>query len=149
MITGCINIDGKQQRMAGSSGVFLVGTPHELNIQQSDKHVRTKIFTDDITTCPGNTRECMQRIQVCQFKQMPKATLADRRESIFLTYCRIISLQWSLLCSLTETSTDHFDLSSFHSQGTALDDYQVCLIQNFPLFPINSYAGKFWLLSFA
>lgn len=121
IITGCVNRDRRQQRVAGSSGVFPVG------LSWIYSRVIIKIFMDDITACPGNIKECVQHIQICQFKQMPKTTPVERRESIFLTYCRIISLQWSLLCSLTEVFSDHFDWPSFHLQGITPHDYHHCI----------------------
>lgn len=122
IITGCVNRDRRQQRTAGSSGVFPVGMSW---IYSSDNHVRTKIFMDDITTCPGNVRERVQHVWICQFKQMPgKHSSWEERKRIFGI------LQNNLIAVISAVQLGRGLLwplwLAFHSQGIALHDYQLC-----------------------
>lgn len=151
LATGYVDRDRRKQRMAGSSGIL---SGNGLNIQQSENHVRTKIFMDGITSCQGNIREHVQHIWICQLQQVPKTLFGRTKclgeeKSILLTYCRIISLQWSLPCSLTENFSDHLDWSSFHSQRIVIYDYELCLDRIFlcsPPTPMLRSSGCWVLL---
>lgn len=148
IITGCVNSDGKQQRMAGSSGILLVGMDW---IQQNDNHVKTKIFMDDVTNCQENIREHVQHIWICWMSKIlfGWTKCLGEEKSILLTYCRIISLQWSLPCSLTEIFSDLLDWSSSHSQRIRIYEHELCLDTTFlcsPPTPMLRSSGCWVLL---